>query len=234
MSAMTLAGLNPPTRTRRSSFADLSVNVKVLAAVATAAAVALVVGILGLVALSDASASAQLIYTSNVGSVKAVGQIRYYATQTRSDAANQALSTTAASTQSFADDVATDIKDFDATLTAYRGSNPAAPSALIDAMETNWNAYVDLVNNKMLPAGVRNDLDGWARIRTNETLPVLDKLYDQLTAMDTAENADAAKNAAAARSGYETSRNVSIVALVAGLVLALAIGAWWPARSCRR
>src|SRR4051812_3554073 len=112
MSAMTLAGVNPPARTRRPSFADLSVNVKVLAAVATAAAVAVIVGITGLVALGNASDSAQLIYQSNVASIKAVGQIKFYATQTRSDAANQALSTTAEQTQTFTDAVATDIKNF--------------------------------------------------------------------------------------------------------------------------
>lgn len=60
MSAVTLtagAGTESGARTRRSSLADLSVNVKVLAAVATAALVALVVGIMGLSALSSASST---------------------------------------------------------------------------------------------------------------------------------------------------------------------------------
>jgi hypothetical protein len=63
-------------RTGRLSFADLSVNVKVLAAVTTAALAALVVGILGLTSLAGASPSAERIYRSNVASIKAVGQLK--------------------------------------------------------------------------------------------------------------------------------------------------------------
>ena len=73
-------------RSRRPSFADLSVNIKVIAAVGVAALVALVVGVMGLSSLSGASNSAQLIYTSNVSSIKAVGLIKYWVTQTNVDA----------------------------------------------------------------------------------------------------------------------------------------------------
>src|SRR5882724_10909766 len=82
---------------RRFSFADLSVNAKISAAVGLAALVALVVGVTGLLALGKASNSAQLIYTSNVASIEAAGQIKAAVTQARVDLANQALSPDAAS-----------------------------------------------------------------------------------------------------------------------------------------
>ncbi|MFD0516618.1 methyl-accepting chemotaxis protein [Paractinoplanes durhamensis] len=221
---MTITGAGVSAPRRRPSLADLSVNVKVLFAVAVAALVALVVGITGLVSLGNASDSAQLIYKSNVASVKSVGQIRYWATQTRSDTANQALSVTAATTQQFAEAVATDIESFDAALTAYRTSTPAASSALIGEVATLWAAYVDIIKTKLLPAGERNDLAGWAAIRTSEALPVLNKLYPALTSMDEAETGDAARNAAAAKSGYESSRTTAIIVLTVGLVVAMALG----------
>ncbi|GIF26934.1 methyl-accepting chemotaxis protein [Actinoplanes tereljensis] len=224
MTAATIVKTGVTARPRRATFADLSVNIKVLLAVATAAAVALVVGITGLVSLGNASESAQLIYKSNVASVKAVGQVRYWATQTRTDAANQALSTTAATTKKFTDSVATDIAGFEAAMAAYRTSGPAASTDLINQMETLWDTYVDLVNTKLIPAGKANDLDGWAEIRDDQTLPVLTELYAAFTTLDGVETADAAKNAAAARNGYESSRTTSIILLVVGLALALALG----------
>ena len=51
---------------RRRFFADLGVQPKILVAVGIAALVALAVGVVGLLSLSKASASAQLIYRSNV------------------------------------------------------------------------------------------------------------------------------------------------------------------------
>jgi methyl-accepting chemotaxis protein len=224
MSAATIAQTGVTARPRRASFADLSVNVKVLLAVTTAAVVALAVGLTGLVSLSKASDSAQLIYKSNVASVKSVGQIRYWATQTRSDAANQALSPTAATTQQFTDAVGKDIENFAAAMALYRTTNPASSADLIAGVQANWDAYIEIVNTKLIPAGNRNDLAGWAAIRKNETLPILDKLYAGLTAMDEAETADAARNAAAAKSGYESSRTTSIILLVVGLALALGLG----------
>nr|WP_221330089.1 methyl-accepting chemotaxis protein [Actinoplanes sp. L3-i22] len=209
---------------RRGSFADLSVRVKVVAAVVTAAVVALVVGLVGLVSLSSASSSAQLIYHSNVASIKAVGQLKGVVTQARVDAANQALSTDDASTKKFADAFTADLQSFTTAMTAYRKSVPASDAKIIDGLQVNWDSYAGLVTGKMIPAGNRSALVEWASIRDNEALPLLGKVYDELASMDSAETADAAKNAAAAKSGYESSRTTSIITLVIGLMLALALG----------
>ncbi|MEV4349271.1 methyl-accepting chemotaxis protein [Actinoplanes sp. NPDC049596] len=209
---------------RRSSFADLSVSVKVIASVATAAVVALIVGIVGLVSLGNASDSAQLIYRSNVTGIKAIGDIKFIMTKTRSDVANQALSLTPETTQQFTNDVKTDIANAEKALAAYRASTPAAGADAIDKLETTWDTYTGLVTTKLLPAGTSKDLKTWISVRKNETIPVLNSIYDQLTTLDGIETADAAKNAASARSGYESGRTTSIVTLVIGLVLALLLG----------
>src|SRR5689334_3406752 len=103
MAVVTLsAGTGTGVRTR-PSFADLSVSVKVLTAVAIAALVALIVGIVGLLSLRDASNAAQLIYRSNVASIKAVGMLNAVVLKARVDTANQALSVDDASTKKFGD-----------------------------------------------------------------------------------------------------------------------------------
>jgi methyl-accepting chemotaxis protein len=54
--------------------------------------------------------------------------------------------------------------------------------------------------------------------------PVLTAALKTLTTMDGIETGDAARNATAARTNYENGRRVAIITLVAGLVLALAMG----------
>ena len=105
-----------------------------------AAVVALVVGIAGLTALGDVSDKAQLIYSSNVASIKAVGEIKAAVAQTRVDSANQALSPDAASTATFAEAFAADLERFDAAMAAYRASQPAGDPAVIDDLASRWEA----------------------------------------------------------------------------------------------
>ena len=209
---------------RRFSFADLSVNAKILAAVGIAALVALVVGVAGLVSLGKASSSAQLIYNSNVASIEAAGQIKAAVTQARVDLANQALSVNAASLKKFGDGFAADLQAFDAAMAAYRGGDSSGDPAVVDDLQTNWTAYVKVAQEVMLPAGARHDVATWAAARGAKVLPVMNKIYADVSSLDTAERAHAAKNAAAAKASYHSSRTESIVILVVGLVVALALG----------
>jgi len=209
---------------RRFSFADLSVNAKISAAVGLAALVALVVGVTGLLALGKASNSAQLIYTSNVASIEAAGQIKAAVTQARVDLANQALSPDAASLAKFTNGFTADLKAFDAAIVKYRGGAPAGDPATIDDLQTNWTAYVKIAQEVMLPAGARHDLATWAAARGAKILPVMTKIYADVSSLDTAEQAHAATNAADAKAGYRSSRIQSIIILVVGLAVALGLG----------
>ena len=222
----TAGGPDMSGQTRRFSFDDLGVSAKVLCAVGVAAIVALVVGIMGLTALSGASNSAQLIYQSNVASIKAIGQVRTAIASTRLDTAVQAASPDAAMKQKFADAFDTDAKSFDTALTAYRNSMPAGEQKIIDQVDADWNDYLDVARNRLLPAGARNDLDTWSRVRSQEIMPILTKVQDNIATLDAEETANAAQNAAAARSAYQSARMWSIIVLVVGLAVALALGVW--------
>jgi methyl-accepting chemotaxis protein len=134
------------------------------------------------------------------------------------------LSLTPETTKQFTDDVKADYADVETMLATYRNNGPAAGPEQIDKLEASWSTYKNLVDTKLLPAGNRKDLATWVSVRKNETLPVLNSMYEQLTALDGLEDADAANNAAAAKSGYESSRTTAIIILVIGLLLALALG----------
>ncbi len=213
-----------PGAGRSNWFADRGVQTKILTGIAVAALVALVVGVIGLVALSDASARAQRLYASNVASVSAVGQIKAAALQARVDLANQAISQDASTVAKFADAFEQDLGAFDAAMTTYRGSFPAGDPQVIDHLQATWQSWVQIARAKQLPAGAANDMAGWQRVRDTELAPVITALYQDIDKLAAAETADAAKSAAAARNGYETSRTRSVAVLVVGILLALGVG----------
>ena len=208
----------PAARGRRS-FADLSVNVKILAAVAIAGLMALLVGVLGLSALGDASGSAQSIYRSNLTSVKAIGVLDKTLVQARLDTAFQLISRDAAGTQKYIDAFDADVDGFAAAVAAYRASGPSGDPALIADLQSQWQAYVQVVRDKQIPAGKRNDIAAWEKTRNAEVLPLVGQMNKDIAALTAAEDGDAAASAASAQSGYESSRIQSIALLV--------VGCWW-------
>ncbi|MBU2665167.1 methyl-accepting chemotaxis protein [Actinoplanes bogorensis] len=226
MSVLALSEPIPSAQERRRGFDDLGVQVKVLAAVGAAAIVALVLGVMGLNALSSASKSAEQMYTTNVAATNALGQIRAAILAARVDLANQALSTDNASTTKFSDGFTTDRQTFAAAMTAYRGSTTSGDPSVLSDLQTNWDSFVEVATTKLLPAGQRDALTDWATIRDTETIPLLDKVFTDLAALETAENADAAKDAAVAHQGYTSNRAWTIGVLIVGLACALALGFW--------
>jgi len=213
----------PGARGRRS-WADLSVNLKILTAVALAALVALLVGVLGLSALGQASGSAQQIYRSNLASVKAIGVLDKTLVQARLDTSFQLISQKAADTQKYTDAFAADREAFGAAMAAYQASNPSGDPAVIADLQQQWQAYVQVVETKQIPAGKRNDITTWEQTRNAEILPLVGQMNKDIAALTAAEDTDAAASAAAAQSGYESSRIQSILLLVVGLLLAVGLG----------
>lgn len=173
-----IAGTVAATKSAGSgrSFADLSVKVKILAGISVAVIVAVIVGIVGLSALSTASASAETIYSSNVASIKAIGQIETTTRQARLDASNQAISQDPANVEQYAAAFTTDLAAFDAAVAAYQASMPTGDPAMVADLQTQWQAWVDLVETKFLPLGAANDMAGWQKVRDTEAAPLLDKI----------------------------------------------------------
>jgi methyl-accepting chemotaxis protein len=218
----TSAAVDGPAR--RRSFADLSVNLKILGAVAIGVLVAVAIGLIGLRALSSVSATAQHIYHGNVTSIEAVGAVDAAMTQVRLDVANQAVSADREDTARYTDAVHAGLQEVQAGLARYRASGPAGHPTHIETMESRWQTYVGIVRDKLLVAGRDKNLVAWEQTRDNEVRPVLTELSDTVDTLKETEDADAARAADAAKSQYDTSRTESILVLVFGALLALAAG----------
>ena len=146
----TATGSGTPVGTRRF-FADLSVNIKILTAVVIGVLVAITVGIVGLRALSTASEAAQVIYSTNLASVKAVGEIDGAMTQARLDLANHAISSGTATKAKYEQAFTAAVQEVDAGFIAYAASDPAGDPAMIASLQSNWQNYVQVAQGKQLP-----------------------------------------------------------------------------------
>jgi methyl-accepting chemotaxis protein len=217
-------GSTQPSGALRRRLGALSVNVKIISALTVALLVAVVVGVMGLRALSDTNQGTQKLYTSNVASVTAIGQLRTALFMTRNDVAQQAISQDAAHMAEYRSAVTEDEAAYAAALAAYRASSPASPESLIQGIADSYAAYKNIVDTKLIPAGERNDFKGWQAIRDAEAAPIMKKLIPDLTTMQGIEQKDAKHTADQAEASYKSSRTKAIVLLALGVLVALGIG----------
>jgi methyl-accepting chemotaxis protein len=208
----------------RRLWADLSVNLKIMIAITVAAVVALLIGVLGLRALSSASDSAQSIYRVNVVGASIIGELKAGITQSRLDLVNHVVYPDAASKQQYRKEFETDTAAVDKALVDYEESIPAATPELVAAVESNWQTYLTIATEELLPLSERNDIKAWGAVRKDKVAPLMAELRKQLNEVDAAENSAAAATAADARSAYESSRIQSILLLVIGILGALGLG----------
>ncbi|MEU8239950.1 methyl-accepting chemotaxis protein [Actinoplanes missouriensis] len=223
MSAMTAEAVVTPDK-GRGYWADLSVNIKILVAVCVAAVVALLVGVLGLRALSGASDSAQAIYSSNVLGVSALGTLQNSMTQTRLDLSNAAMNRDATTKQKYTDLYTADLEAVDAAWAEYEATGPVPSAEMIKDTQADWDSFVTIANQQLLPASAKNDLTTWLAIRNGDMADTVTEIKEHLAEMTEMEKADAAADAADARSSYESNRIQSIVLLVAGIAAAMTLG----------
>jgi methyl-accepting chemotaxis protein len=209
---------------RRRRWGDLSVFVKIAVAVLLTVAVGLLVGVLGLRALGRTNHATEQMYRSNVASVRAIGEAKLTAYQTRLDVANHALTLDDAGMRKYRQAVSTDEQAFRAAVEQYRATMTAGEPAVVDSLDTLWNQYVQVVETKLIPASERNDIAGWERVRDAEVAPIYQRLGGALNTLAESEDADAARAVATAHRSYEHSRLHVVLLLAIGFVSALGVG----------
>jgi methyl-accepting chemotaxis protein len=210
-------------------WADRSVKVKVLVAVGVAAVVACTIGVVGLRALDSAAQTSQDIYDNNVTSVVAVGLMIDDVQQMRIASRNAILAADPAATTkalgSLDDLFSTYSKDQDA-YTEF-GMTPDKQK-VVDQAKADLGTWQQFATTTLAPLAQANDYTGW--ITANNGSGLLGKVTDGLSSLRDVESKQAEQAAAEAKSAAGTARTISIVVLVVGLALALAIG-WLVARA---
>nr|WP_255643576.1 HAMP domain-containing methyl-accepting chemotaxis protein [Actinoplanes polyasparticus] len=219
--------LNAPSK--RRSFGDLGVNIKILTAIVVAVLVGVIVGLMSVSALSKSSDSAQLLGggpVSNVASITAVGQMDASMAELRLANVNHLISP---DKPGMAQQVVQFDKvegDFLAALAAYRSSNPAGDPAKIDELDGTFTAYVGFAEGELRTLSEANNQAKWRAVRTAKINPLIERITVLADELKAAETADAVKNALSAKQGYESSRTLVIILLVVGSLLGLGLGVY--------
>jgi methyl-accepting chemotaxis protein len=210
---------------RWNPLTDLSVRIKILAAVGLAALAALVVGVVGLLALQKASHAAQLMYSRSLGNVRAIAALQNPMLQARIDIGSNALALDAAGKARYEQAFRADLTAFDDAVAAYEARKPAGDPALIGDLSTQWAAYRHVAVDEQLPASRRHDVTAWLAIRDTQATPAIKKISADIATLTEQESADAGNRATEALSAYRSSRTSSIALLVIGLLVAGTSGA---------
>jgi methyl-accepting chemotaxis protein len=197
---------------------------KIVSAIVAAIVVTVIVGVTGMIGLKQSSDSAELISSSNVASIKAVGQLKTAIYTTMVASGNEAISQTKEQVTRYTEAFKTNAASFDTAMTSYRASQPAGNPTTIDNLETAWKQYIDVAETKLIPAGANNEFSTWATVRENEVTPILTKISAYITELDRTETADAAKNATAATTGYHNGRTIALTVMIVGALAVLFLG----------
>ncbi|WP_307798314.1 methyl-accepting chemotaxis protein [Actinoplanes flavus] len=186
--------------------------------------VALTISVLAWQGLRESSGHADTLYRSNVASIEALGDLQSGFLKSRLDATSHAALRDKTDKTAYQKAFTADQEATAAAFAAYRASHPATAVEAIDELEADFQQYVTVVEDQLIPASDRNDLVTWQKIREAEIVPLAKEMAQDITAMTAAENADAEANPTAARDSYESNRTISIILLVVGLTVALGLG----------
>ncbi len=207
---------------RRMRFVDLPLRVKVLSAVVVTLAVAVSVGILGLVKLNMTAASVQAMYVEQVRPLGVLADARRLAMQGIVDTLSHATSLDDAGMAKVEADIQANEATLAAKLAEYRVK--AADPGAVDAFTTDWKAAIDIRDEVLLSLSRRNDAAGFQKARDTQFNPAADKAFANLGRAFEAERAQAADRAAKAQADYTAARNMIIAFIVLGGALAIGIG----------
>ena len=195
-----------------------SVRSKILASVGVVAIVAISVGVLAISRLGTVYHAAQVLVTDVVVPSDQLAKVEVDVQKSRALLRDAALAESPAAT----DAVITQIQALDATLTedlavySPKASDPAA----VEEFSTEWTAWKEIRDSKLIPAARANNIPEFIKINTSDATPVSTKAS---AALDKATKAQAAqaKSAWQVQSTYSSARTLVVIILVVGLALAI-------------
>jgi methyl-accepting chemotaxis protein len=207
---------------RRMRFVDLPLRVKIFSAVVVTLAVAVGVGLLGLVKLNQTAGHVEDMYVEQVKPLGVLADVRRLAMQGIVDTLSHATSLDNAGMAK----VEADMQAHEATLAAQLAEYRlhAADPGAVDAFIVDWKAAVDVRNSVLLPFSRRNDFTDFQKARDTQFTPAADKAFADLDTAFEAERAQAAARASTARADYTSARNMIVLFIVLGGLLAAGLG----------
>lgn len=195
------------------------VRAKVLTAIAVACAVALVVGVVGLVQLGALQQRSQEINTDALVPSNQIAEVRRAFLQTRIDALADELLPDAAARAKAHDLYLADLEAMDVAVEAYAGSGlTTAQQETVDALADAWGRYETLVSSDAYRLAVSQGRSAdYLAMRSTTIAPVAAELNAALDELLATEAAAAEASVQAATDTHESARTLVLAVLVLGL-----------------
>ena len=213
-----------PVRTR-AWWGDLSVATKVLTAVGAASAVAAVIGVTGLQALASEAAASERMYHEDVLGIDGISALINDVQSVAVAQRDAVLADTAAEITEALDRVTQARADFDTDLQSYLAlDHPAQTQQAITDITDTFAQAGQLDDSLLTSLAQAHDQASWLSVHQSQVDPLLDDALAGLADLEQMESADAAASAQATEDESARQRTFAIAVLVAGVLLALAVG----------
>lgn len=202
----------------------VSVLTKILAAVGIGAVASLVIGIVGLVALSSASAGADKIYEQDTLGVDAVQQLRYDFAQFRLASLGETTASDAASREQYAqqkDELRRQLAATQDKVLAFEFSEETE-AAITSAVEDL--AEYQTLTEELDAVLARGDRETFEERRDAELGPLNDRVVASLATVADSKLGKARERVDAMHSTNSRTRTVLVVVMVVGIAASLAQG----------
>ena len=221
MSELSLSGAAPAGNPASRWLRNRSVNTKVLSGIVVMAVVAVIIGILSINQLSSLNANTSQLYTRGMIPLTQVQAVHLDALNSQAALLNHVVSQDPATMAKYEQRLKDSNTEFGSDLDTYARNTSAAQ--LVEQEQAVWATYEkDLLNG--LALSKRNDTAGFQRFRDTELGPTLDEVIKYASQMVDAEKAAAEQRVASAAQTYRSARQMTIIALVVGVLIAFAFG----------
>jgi methyl-accepting chemotaxis protein len=206
----------PSPRRRSGRLDDLPVAAKVLGAAAAAVVLAAVVGVLGLTALGSTHQATTDMYRHNLAGTKEIAAAQLAMSQSQLAVVSHVSSMDLTYKQQYAEQFATQAKEFDGDLAAYVRDSRTGKGALARQVRAEYAAFATTVSTKAFPLSVANDMRGYYAIGDAYLTPHMQHIQQVLGQLGAAETAAARTAVDDAQHRYDVTRAVQIALLPGG------------------
>lgn len=214
-----------PPRSKRSWWGDRGIKTKLITALAIPVLGAITIGITGLVSLDSASDDVHELYSSNIGGIAAVANMRNQLNQMRIAELDAALVDEPAKVDKSLAAFDSAAQAFDDAVATYRatGLSTKQEQQLQQAI-TSVAAFRALQTDVLAPLAQAGDRTGWVAQRDAQAAPLAQAATENLLALFQLEDASATQSVADADATNSQATTTSLVVIIAAVVLSTLLG----------
>jgi methyl-accepting chemotaxis protein len=202
--------------------ADRRLNTKILIIVGALGLISGGMGVFAISRMSVLSAGAEQLYRGSVVPTQQLGDLGRDIGDARATILNHAFSTTDTTKNSYEQQIRADDAAFERDVAAYRAD--AVDPALLEQFIAAWSEWRKVRDTRMVPASRRNDSAEVEQVRDTSLTPAAERATALLDRIDQAEDATASAAVDHARATYESTRNLTIIVQLVGLLVGTLLG----------